>query len=453
MFGKGYYVTLFFLTVVFSSFSQERGLTFDDEEYNSVPKRFFTVRGPRVLEPTVSLKDHCPKPLNQLDYNTSPGWAASYGAFTILNAYQKNISGPEVTKNAFSPIYPYFLSKHTLDEGCYENVSLFEVLNNLKEKGTPMFMEMPQRCVTSADRNIRTNAWYHKISEYARLFDMSDTKEEKIKAIKTTLAENVPVIAAMHVPKSFEYAKEFWQPREKFSKDLPGQAVCVIGYDDKKFGGAFEIMNSWGSDWGNDGFMWIRYDDFVEFTRYALDIYVIPGRIEGMELGGSVELKLMDEQDMEIDKVEPGYYRIGKSYPTGTMFTIEIRNQSPAFIYAFSSDLTEEIFPIFPPSMTSAAFAKASNFFIPDELTPIEITGESGTDYLCVLFSKEDLDIGYLTYLISKEQGSFKEKIIKTLDTDLVSPEKVAYRDDKISFTLPESNESVVMVIVEHDHR
>lgn len=41
-------------------------------------------------------------------------------------------------------------------------------------------------------------------------------------------------------------------------------AMCIIGYDDKKFGGAFEIVNSWGDDWGNGGYIWITYRDFYK---------------------------------------------------------------------------------------------------------------------------------------------------------------------------------------------
>ena len=38
--------------------------------------------------------------------------------------------------------------------------------------------------------------------------------------------------------------------------------MCVIGYDDNKSGGSFEVMNSWGEDWGDKGFFWIKYADF-----------------------------------------------------------------------------------------------------------------------------------------------------------------------------------------------
>ena len=38
--------------------------------------------------------------------------------------------------------------------------------------------------------------------------------------------------------------------------------MCVIGYDDTKFGGSFEVMNSYGSSFGDEGFVWISYKDF-----------------------------------------------------------------------------------------------------------------------------------------------------------------------------------------------
>ena len=39
--------------------------------------------------------------------------------------------------------------------------------------------------------------------------------------------------------------------------------MCVIGYDDYFEGGAFQVMNSWGKEWGEDGLFWMRYNDFA----------------------------------------------------------------------------------------------------------------------------------------------------------------------------------------------
>jgi C1A family cysteine protease len=48
--------------------------------------------------------------------------------------------------------------------------------------------------------------------------------------------------------------------------------MCVIGYDDDMYGGAFEIQNSWGTGWGNDGYIWISYGTFAAFVNQAYEI-------------------------------------------------------------------------------------------------------------------------------------------------------------------------------------
>src|SRR5207302_1739325 len=35
-------------------------------------------------------------------------------------------------------------------------------------------------------------------------------------------------------------------------------SIVVVGYDDRRQ--AFRLMNSWGNDWGDHGFMWLSYD-------------------------------------------------------------------------------------------------------------------------------------------------------------------------------------------------
>lgn len=43
-----------------------------------------------------------------------------------------------------------------------------------------------------------------------------------------------------------------------------GHAIAVCGYDDEKFGGAFQLPNSWGPAWGLRGFCWLTYEDMAE---------------------------------------------------------------------------------------------------------------------------------------------------------------------------------------------
>lgn len=52
-----------------------------------------------------------------------------------------------------------------------------------------------------------------------------------------------------------------------------GHAMCVIGYDDNLEGGAFQIMNSWGPEWGENGLGYVRYNDFMKFAKEAHGLY------------------------------------------------------------------------------------------------------------------------------------------------------------------------------------
>jgi Papain family cysteine protease len=430
------------------------GLAFSDYEYKKVPKRYFSVRGNRTPPPAYSLKQYCPKPLSQLGFSTSAGWAVGYAALTIIRAQQNNWQGVDITRNASSPIFPYFKAKPDSVEGSNTYVTLRSVIEALKIYGTPYYRVLPSRTVDHVSKEIERKAAENRISEYARLYDKHDGKFKKIAAIKSTLNDNLPVVASLHVSNSFFYAKEFWQPRDLFNKELPGHAITIIGYDDNKYGGSFEIMNSWGTEWGNDGFMWIRYGDFIQYTEEAFDLYVIPGSSSGVQLGGSMNLTLLDDHSpMEIVQLSPGYYKIAKSYPSGTLFTIKINNESPAFIYAFASDLTGEVASFFPPSYTSAALSKAASFYVADEDTPAVIDETLGTDYLCVIFSKEDLDIINIINIVENGSGSFANKVKTALDGKLISNADIRYETNQISFKMRESKKAVVMLIVEHDHR
>ncbi len=438
------------------AFSQEKpkGVVINDFEYQKINKRYFSVRGEtRVLPKTYSLKEFAPKPLNQFNYPTSPAWATSYAALTIIEAQQTGRKGKAITENAFSPLFPYFYSsENSKVPSCGEPVSIAQILEAMKIYGTPRYTDFPVRCVTHSPENNKINASKNKISEFARLYDVSDSDFKKIKAIKTTLSENLPVVVAMHYEKSFEYAKDFWQPREVFTINLPAKALCVVGYDDDKFGGAFEIMNSQGTDWGNNGFLWIPYEDFITFTRQSYSLYMIPPKNSISELSGGIELEIVSGGNMELTQLKPGYYKIKNSYPSGTQFKIKITNHSTGFLYVFSSDLTEEIFELFPPDLTSAAFSKEASFYVPDEDTIIEIDETLGIDYLCVIFSKEDLDITSIYSKIKNANGNFENKISTALTDKLVPHSQIKFKPTTAAFSVIKSEKSIVTIIIEHEH-
>ena len=47
-------------------------------------------------------------------------------------------------------------------------------------------------------------------------------------------------------------------------------AFTVVSYDDFKLGGALELQNSWGTDFGDQGFIWIKYSDIFKESSGAM---------------------------------------------------------------------------------------------------------------------------------------------------------------------------------------
>ena len=80
--------------------------------------------------------------------------------------------------------------------------------------------------------------------------------------------------------------------------------MCVIGYDDDLQGGAFQIMNSWGQEWGEQGIAWVTYRDFDHFVKEAYGLYPMgttgqqPGDMLSAEIG--LVLNIADQDQTEI---------------------------------------------------------------------------------------------------------------------------------------------------------
>src|SRR4029078_3276887 len=106
-----------------------------------------------------------------------------------------------------------------------------------------------------------------KMRGYNRLTKGDRTDEIDLRAVKENLAQGAPVVIGMMVGESFMQdmmGKDVWQPTpgDESMRGMGGHAMCVVGYDDRKYGGSFLIMNSWGPQWGNNGFAWIPYQYF-----------------------------------------------------------------------------------------------------------------------------------------------------------------------------------------------
>ena len=113
---------------------------------------------------------------------------------------------------------------------------------------------------------------YQAISYY-RLDPPGTTKDALLRQIKTDLAAGLPSMFGFTVYSSISQADTTGKIPYPTSgeKVLGGHAVDAVGYDDKmkiknanpgavETKGALLIRNSWGTDWGNEGYGWLPYE-------------------------------------------------------------------------------------------------------------------------------------------------------------------------------------------------
>jgi uncharacterized protein YvpB len=447
-------------------------MEFDDEEYSQVPKKARLTRGLAIVPSKGSIKQYAPIPQSQGAYGTCTAWAAAYCGRTIMEAIRHNWTDKKViTKNAYSPAFMFRLLKPA-DSICNGGTVVTDAFGLLKEKGAIPFSELSGQCIPAVTEDQLTRAAGGKIKGYQRTFDITSAAPVKIQAVKKSISEKKPVVIGMICPPSFRYAKEVWEPKEEALKQYGGHAMVVVGFDDEKFGGAFEIQNSWGTTWGNEGYMWVRYNDFARFTRYGYEFIDLPeSQPEIADLSGQIRLSLSDGKEMVtnlrvssrgLDVVPsesaPGpltIYQTAKPYSSGTRFRIYISNNQPAFVYAISTDLSNEITKIFPyeEGISAALTDKKNDVAIPDEDHFIEFDNKPGKDFLCVLYSREELDLNKLVQQIGSQSGSFEERIFKVIGEKMVDPKNIQFSKDKIAFNGFSRGKKIIPMMVELEHQ
>lgn len=124
-------------------------------------------------------------------------------------------------------------------------------------------MEPPSFCYAFAQN-------YQSI-KYIRLDPANTPKKDVLGQIKTNLVAGMPSMFGFTCYNSLREANDgkipFPAPKESV---IGGHAVMVVGYDDdmkiknkysdKATTGALLIRNSWGQEWGEDGYGWLPYD-------------------------------------------------------------------------------------------------------------------------------------------------------------------------------------------------
>ncbi|NVK51469.1 MAG: DUF4384 domain-containing protein [Flavobacteriaceae bacterium] len=468
------------------SFSQQytTGLDFNKQKYEEVTETVpLITRSITSVPKSASLKAFAPTPGNQGRQPSCVGWASGYGARTIANAVRNGwkYNRTKINQNTFSPAFVYNLIKFKGDVNCQRGSYIADAMKLMNTYGILKLTDFSYNqtnCRTKPSSFGYQKAKKNKILTYERLAKW-DNPYNLVGKVKKALANKNPVVIGMQIYTTFYKAKGVWSG-PLGSKRLGGHAMVVVGYDDNKYGGAFEILNSWGTAWGNGGYIWVRYNDFKNYTKTA---YVLVDKSSSPiikndnndnnnnynTLAGELTLRLSNGQNMRpilsneanrnfsIVKASKTTYRIADSYTSGTQFRIYLKSKQRGYVYLIGyGSADKSVNKLYPFENFSDYFSYTdSEIALPNEDYFIEFDSKPGRDVLCVLYSKEKLNIDKIVSAARYGSGDFVSRVKKALQYKMYKGSDVKFSRDKIAFSTKATNNNgkVVPIFIEMNHQ
>ena len=222
------------------------------ETYGRFNIKFFD---PSNLPSAFNLSPNFPEAGNQGMMSSCVGWAVGYALKTFQERLEERweLNVPATT---FSPHWVW----NQLNGGENRGTHIHEALQLIVEKGaaTRQTMHLPWGDYWSQPTDDATReAAQYKAMDWGRV--------QGTQQIKAALFQRLPVVIGMHTYRSFHSlsgANSVYSTVGR--RDDIGHAVTIVGYDDNRFDGAFRVINSWGTSWGDRGYFWLPYRNLQE---------------------------------------------------------------------------------------------------------------------------------------------------------------------------------------------
>lgn len=447
-----------------SQFSQS-GYNFNPAEFNkaSVYEGLEDDNAKNPLPEAVSLLKFAPARANQGQQGSCVAWSCAYAAQTILTSAA---TGNDPNQLVFSPSYLY---NQIRLEGC-QGSYLQRAMEAMQKNGGVALRQYPyddqdcERAPTASDiQRGRENV----IHGFTRITNGDNINEISVRGIKEHLAKDAPVAIGMMVGQSFMQdmmGKELWQPggMDASQMGMGGHAMCVIGYDDRKFGGAFQIMNSWGPEWGNNGVAWVKYGDFKNYVREAYGIDPLPKRAAVSNIPLACTIGLVNNASKEYIRLRASggnTFQTVSPIAVGTRFKMEINNETECYIYIFGQEVDGRSFVLFPYLKPGETVSKHSpycgitGYRLFPKAQSLEADSVGTRDYIAIVVSKDELDYNQLNEAISNSnQPAFAGKVNEALRRfQIRSARYTNTPDGTIHFSVDVNDNKAVAMIVGFD--
>jgi len=221
---------------------------------------------PHLLPKSVDLRDHMPSVYDQGQLSSCTGNA-------ICGAFEYKLHKQGITDFMPSRLFVYYNERDiegTVNEDT--GAELRDGVKSVNQLGVcpeSMWIYDPNKLTSKPTSDCYTEALKHQVLSYAAV-------KQDLNSLKGCLAEGNPIIFGMQIFDSFESDEmastgvlNMPQPGEQ---NLGGHAVLIVSYNDDTQ--RFIIRNSWGSDWGQQGYFTIPYI-YVTNPNLCCDFWTI----------------------------------------------------------------------------------------------------------------------------------------------------------------------------------
>ncbi|MCB0661884.1 MAG: peptidase C1 [Saprospiraceae bacterium] len=437
------------------------GAALSEEEFDKaeVFEALSSGYGAPSLPSRYSLRRFAPSAAHQGSQGSCVGWASAYAARTILQA---SATGANPNSVRFSPSFLY--NQIALD-GC-QGAYMRNAMETMYKVGALPYSQFgydERTCSKMPAQSQIQEAGQFRIKGFNRLTMSASDYRPDIDAMKQNLAQGAPVVIGMMVGGTFMQnmmGKSTWNPtqRDYSGYGFSGHAMCVIGYDDNKDGGSFEIMNSWGPEWGDNGVAWVKYRDFLNFTKEAYGLYPM-GNSNAMDPNKMVvKFGLVDNESQTLIPLRSNAnntFETVRPVSIGQKFKVAVTNSSECYTYVFGEETDKSSYVLFPYTAKHSAYCgiMGTRVFPKDySMTPDKL---GSRDRIAVVVSKKELNYEQLNKLInSSRQSSYINKVREAIRSEEV--QNVKFSTDSqgaISFDATMNGKNVIAAVIEIDKR